>query len=101
MRKYNDHRMNKGFPVRWSSNNSDMSQQDLFIAATYHLSELVNYVRIRMFAENDKGEFSVKLNLSDTSSITEQRHRGFGRCWTIYPEENIRKYGVYYMKIEL
>ncbi len=41
------------------------------------------------------------LDLShDNPSIQEQRHRGFGRCYTIHPATYIRDLGVYYTKTE-
>ena len=40
-------------------------------------------------------------NPNDDPSIQEQRHRGFGRCYTIHPAEKFRKLGLYYFKIYL
>ena len=44
-------------------------------------------------ADQDSGKFN--LRMSDVASthpawITEQRHRAFGKCYTIYPDEKSR-----------
>ncbi len=33
--------------------------------------------------------------------LTEQRHRSFGKCYTVHPDQAIRQLGVYYIKMEL
>jgi hypothetical protein len=48
--------------------------------------------------------FNTKLSLDDPSKnplIFEQRHRGFGRCYSIHLIKEIRDLGIYYIKMEL
>ena len=79
-----------------------MNDQQLFSDATYSLREIVKRIKIRtMFADqHDTYSFVVDLSkIQDT--ITEQRHRMFGRCYTFHPEERLRHLGIYYIKAEL
>ena len=114
----------------WSSNDSSISEVELFEKATYDLNELVKRFYIRFFFANPVSflwylstrlieylielvlyfqayglSTNTKLNLTMdvklNPSITEQRHRAFGRCYTIYPAEDIRRIGVYYYKVDL
>ena len=45
----------------------------------------------------------VVLNVSEElpSTIKEQRHRKFGKCFTYIPDEDINDRGVYYIQIKL
>ena len=49
----------------------------------------------------DVGDTYVKVTQFNSSNMREQRHRGFGRCYTYHPAQNYRNYGIYYMKFTL
>ena len=52
----------------------------------------------------ENGLTDTNLDLTDpalNASVKEQRHRGFGRCYTIHLAENHRERGLYYFKIWL
>ena len=84
----------------WSSNHSDVTPQQLFELVTRTPEELFAGVRIRTFhSEGDRYSFSV--NMSSAASVQVQTHRNFGRCYTLLPEERIRRLGVYYIKLSL
>ena len=79
-----------------------MSQQQLFIEATYSFKEIVKSISVRCIQQNAKGDFFHRLDLTKSQNwITEQRHRGFGRCYTYHPEPHMRNMGIYYIKLEL
>ena len=117
--------INTNIGLNWTSNDTSVSETELFEKATYEVDELVKRFYVRFFKANpvsynfsisfvgiwySKEFFSKDLDLStntklelsnDNPSIQEQRHRSFGRCYTIYPAENIRSVGIYYYKIDL
>ncbi len=55
---------------------------------------------LRFFKADAGGRFNEILSLN-ASSFVEQRHRSFGRCYTLNPEERIRRLGVYYVRLKL
>ena len=63
------------------------------------------YTKVLIYSlQPDTGKTNTDLDLSDPDSnpsVQEQRHRGFGRCYTIHPAEKFRKLGLYYFKIWL
>ena len=62
------------------------------------------FSQTRVIFLQETGKTNTDLNLTnpnDDPSIQEQRHRGFGRCYTIHPAEKFRKLGLYYFKIWL
>ena len=88
--------------LNWSSNDSGVTQQQLFLEATYNLDEIAKKIQIRFIRADANGTFQTSLDLIDSQSwITEQRHRKFGRCYTIYPDDFTRSLGIYYIKFEL
>ena len=88
--------------LNWTSNNTNIDNQELFTSATLSYNEIVKKVRVRSVTENDNREFwhRVEGNSLD-SSINEQRHRKFGRCYTFYPDPSLLKLGVYYIEVYL
>ena len=114
-------RYNYKTDLNWTSNQDDVTESDLFHLATRNLSEIVKRVYVRYFKADvrymkiqffslhkcdfqEDGSTNTVLDLSDPAtnpSIQEQRHRGFGRCYTLYPDEKIQKLGVYYYKMDL
>ena len=88
--------------LNWTSNNTLLSQQQLFKDATYSLNELVRKVKVRHLDANDQGQFSEILVLEDNAKwVSEQYHRKFGRCYTFYPDENMQSLGIYYITLQL
>lgn len=82
-----------------------MTESQLFDLATLGIEEVFSHVYVRYFkADPETGSVGSEatLNLAaKPSSFTEQRHRFFGKCYSLHPEEDIRKLGVYYIKITL
>ena len=81
-----------------------------------HLAYPLKYLKAEniemnhFFAKNyvivlkETGKTNNDLDLTNPTydpSIQEQRHRRFGRCYTIHPAEKFRKLGLYYFKIYL
>jgi hypothetical protein len=88
--------------LNWTSNNTLISRQKLFIDTTYSLNELVRKIRIRHLDADKHGKFSEILVLDEKAKwISENYHRSFGRCYTFYPDENMRNLGIYFMVLEL
>ena len=89
--------------LTWTSNNTKVTPQQLFLDATYSFKEMVQNIRVRYIKSKENGAFSnFSLNLDDNHDwVNEQRHRKFGRCYTIYPDKNSRILGIYYIKLEL
>ena len=88
--------------MNWTSNNTQVTQQQLFLDATYPLNKIAKTIFLRYNTANDQGKFQEHLDLINYQKwITEQRHRKFGRCYTLYPDARMRKLGIYYMKLEL
>ena len=97
--KYND--LRKG-SLNWSSNNTEITSNQLFNDATYSFSEIVKSLSVRTIFEDANKEFKFRVDINETrGSIVEQRHRGFGRCYTYCPETSVKNLGVYYIKIKL
>ena len=60
------------------------------------------YVFFRFNKYNPKiGDNYIKVKEFNSSNMREQRHRGFGKCYTFHPPENFRDKGIYYMKFTL
>ena len=70
--------------------------------ATYNFTEIVKRIYVRFIQADKNGETNMNIDLKDNfESIQEQRHRGFGRCYTFHPKKEIRDLGVYYIKAYL
>ena len=88
--------------MTWSSNDTSVTEETLFQNATYKLDEIVQKIYIRYIQANDDGKTNTLISVDGTSdSFKEQRHRGFGRCYTLHPDKTIRNQGVYYLKAYL
>ena len=93
---YNDARK---YNLTWSSNDTNVDEETLFQQATYSLHEIVERIYIRYIQANSEGKTNTEISVDGTSnSFKEQRHRGFGRCYTLHPERDILELGVYYLK---
>ena len=99
VKKYNDGRK---YNLSWSSNDTNVDEETLFQQATYSLDEIVKRIYIRYIQANADGKTNTVISVDGTShSFKEQRHRGFGRCYTLHPAPEILKLGVYYLKASL
>ena len=79
-----------------------VTPQQLFLNATYSLNEIVSKIHIRYLKADTNGKFAEDLDLVNNRNwATEQRHRKFGRCYTLYPEKYMKDLGIYYIKLEL
>ena len=88
--------------LNWSSNDTDISNKDLFGFSTFAFNEIVKKIRVRTILENENNEFWHKLGKTDLeTSINEKRHRKYGRCYTYYPDASLLKLGVYYIEFYL
>ena len=88
----------KKYNLVWSSNDTTVDDESLFQQATYSLAEIVQRIYVRFITADSNGKTATEINLDGRSnSFKEQRHRKFGRCYTLQPEKYIRKLGVYYL----
>ena len=88
--------------LNWTSNDTQVSPQELFESATFSFKEIVRSLSIRTISEDTDGTFYQTADpIEFASSIIEQRHRKFGRCYTFYPKMSQQKLGIYYVKVEL
>ena len=96
---------NKFHGIGLSQSTTSLHQEPytkLFLEATYNLDEIAKKIQIRFIRSDENGTFQKALDLFDSKSwITEQRHRKFGRCYTMYPDNFTRSLGIYYIKFEL
>ena len=85
--------------LKWSSNDTSVDQQTLFKNVTYEFDEIVKRIYVRYIKTDENGKANEDIDFKGKStSIKEQRHRVFGRCYTLYPEKRIRDLSVYYIK---
>ncbi|XP_040580132.1 uncharacterized protein [Lepeophtheirus salmonis] len=92
-----------GRKIRWTSNNSDVSPLQLYDTASYTLNELVGQFYIRYFCKI-AGIFGkeIPVRQDNPRMFTEQRHRSYGKCYTIYPgyQLKVKERAVYYMHLK-
>ena len=92
----------------WTSNDTGVSPQQLFLDATYSFNERIRGIKVRYLVSNHTtGSISEWLNINELNTgqgsdlVTEQRHRTLGRCYTFQLDESRLRRGVYYVKIKL
>ena len=92
----------------WTSNDTGVTPQQLFLDATYSFNERIRGIKVRYLVSNHTtGSISEWLNINELNSgqesdlVTEQRHRTLGRCYTLQLDESRLRRGVYYVKIKL
>ena len=78
----------------------------LFKLITHDYEEIVNSTLIRFFHEDKRGKASIKFSPADNVNqthltVNEQRHRKFGKCYSVHPSKKYRFLGIYYMKFTL
>ena len=77
-------------------------EQQLFLEATYNLDEIAKKIQIRFIRSDENGTFQKVLDLFNSQKwITEQRHRKFGRCYTMHPDDFTKSLGIYYINFQL
>ena len=101
--------------LTWSSKNNKVSQQKLFLDATYDLEDIVGEIVIRFIKSADRNRMPWKawkvfpgnnmawtaMNATEELDIVEQRHRKFGRCYTYHPDTTMKELGIYYIRWKL
>lgn len=95
IRKYN-----YKYELKWTSNDSNISETELFEQATFGIEELIKRVFVRFLDADDDDDIATVLKL-DKYSLQEQRHRPFGRCYTLHLDKSMFERGIYYYKIDL
>ncbi len=57
----------------------------------------------RFFKADSDGTAYTKLNLTGDlcASFKEQRHRSFGKCYTLHPEPKMLNLGIYYIRMKM
>ncbi len=83
-----------------------MTEAELFDLATYRRAEIIEEVWFQFFKardDDDDGSFSLRAgnnsNMSDW--FTEQRHRNFGKCFTLTPEPWMKQLGIHFVGLRL
>ena len=87
-----------GREISWTSNDTLVDEQQLFIDATYNLTGLLKRIYVRFIRADKDGKINTNIDdlENELDSFKEQRHRTFGRCYTFYPKKSIRDLGIYY-----
>ena len=98
---------NYKYNLSWSSQAENTTEQKLFDDVTQRYADIINSTRIRHFKADEKGSSTVTFSSENSTTIysnvevTEQRHRLFGKCYSIRPVEKYRVLGIYYIKFTL
>ena len=88
--------------MNWTSNNTDVTPQQLFLDATYSLTDMVKKIDLRFVRTDENGNVWQTLDVQKSQNLfQEQRHRKFGRCHTLSPDSRMRGLGIYYIKLQL
>ena len=88
--------------LKWKSKTCATNEQQLFLDSTYEPEEIIDEISIRLIKSNNGSAAVTKLEYrKGTPYIQEQRHRKFGRCYTIQPGTTMKKLGIYYMTLKL
>ena len=88
----------------WSSNNSGVTEQQLYDGATYKLEEIVSYFRVRLIHALQDGNQDLEFDISDgNATMFKEQRKKFGKCFTFDPEsaEEEIEHGIYYVRIKL
>ena len=83
-----------------------VTEQMLFKLITHEYDEIVNKTLIRFFHEDENGKASISFSPDDNVNqthltVNEQRHRKFGKCYSVHPSKKYRLLGIYYIKFTL
>lgn len=87
----------------WKGNSSTDAGK-VFDDVTFGLWEILDSVKISLLQPQSNGEETLILKdqgeSSSDLSFLEVRHRAFGKCYTLHPEEWIRQLGINIMEIK-
>ena len=89
------------FNLRWSSNQSMTTPQELYEQVTVSRNQLLKEINLQLVHKETEGTLYRTLNLSNSAHINEKRDRYRGRCYTFHPSHQLRKLGIYRMHITL
>ena len=89
--------------MTWSSHKENISEQDLFLEATYDAKEIIKQIFIRYIRSDGNGSMFTTLNIGTLTKhyLVEIRHRKFGRCFSFHPDERMLDLGIYYFRLKL
>ena len=88
--------------IHWTSNDSLVDPQQLYLMATYNFSEIVKKIEIYHQRPDNYGNRITLIDLRHlVHSVKEKRVRHLGRCYTFLPKPNILKLGVNYITAQL
>ena len=101
------YRSGKG--LRWSSRTKNISEAQLFNDITYKYEDIVYKIELRHFATEASRNFERSSTIFNsngdkdikTSTITEQRFRNSGKCYTFSPNKEMRNKGISHISIWL
>lgn len=68
-----------------------MDEKQTFDYLTWDLKEVINEVEITL---TNGTKLNLNVQSSQDLSFSEKKHRSFGRCYSLHPEEWIRKAGI-------
>ena len=88
--------------LTWCSKTAKISDQQLFIDASYEVDEIIEEIALRFIKSNEDRRISTRLsNFKKKPYIEEQRHRKYGRCYTFHPDTTMQQLGIYYITLKL
>ena len=93
--------------LNWSSKYDHVTEQELFNDVTQRYEDLIQSATIRFFKADQNGRSSVTVHYNDSLNVVkhfdvaEQRHRKFGKCYSMRPTKKHRKLGMYRIKFLL
>lgn len=91
-----------GKELQWTSNETGVDPLELYKAATYEFTDLVDRVYSRFFCAVLGGEASMTLLANESGIlpwITVNAYREFGRCYSLFPDPSVRFISFFQMKI--
>ena len=83
--------------LRWSSNNSQLTPQQLYEQVTH--GRILKGIYLWLLSKNKVGSLEQQLDLKE--NLKEIRDWDRGRCYTVHPSEEIRKFGIFAMHVYL
>ena len=102
------YRSGRGTGIRWSSRTKNITESKLFQDITYEFEDIVYKIELRHFATEASRNFERSgtiFNSNDkdikSTTITEQRSRNSGRCYTFSPNEDMKTKGISHISIWL
>ena len=90
--------------LTWSSNDTNVSEEELFDEVAYRFDDIVKLFFVRMVHVNestDSSSYSLNVSQKSNRMISDARHRNWGKCYTFSPDDDTRGYGIYYLRMQL